>query len=866
MSAANRSFIRYALALVAVGTAFLLRQAIEHVVGPPGLPTYITFYPAVILVALAAGIGPGVTATLTAAVVTSYWVLEPRGQLAIDGAAQLVGLAIFSSSGVLMSVIAGLYRRTRSRLEELVAIRTATLNQANARLTQEIDQRQQSAESLRQLNAELEQRVAAQTAEIRKANESLEQRVAARTAELQAANDSLRASRIAAMSLTEDATAARKKAEAAREALRESEHRYRLLFDRNPDSVFSLDATGRFVLVNPACELLSGYSAAELRQRSFIDLCAPDQLAGALASFERCVHGQAYSELETALVRKDGRRVDVWVSGEPVVSDGQVVAVHCTAKDVTERKRAEDQLATAKRAAESANQAKGRFLANMSHELRTPMNAILGMIDVALQNATDATVLDCLQTAKGSADLLLTLLNDLLDSAKIESGKLELESAPFSLRHVLEQTTQALAVRASEKGISFSCRVPPEVPDALVGDQVRLRQVFLNLAGNGIKFTEKGEVTVTVQVESQGTEEACLRFAVRDTGIGIPQADMDRIFHPFTQADVSTARRFGGTGLGLTICSSLAGMMGGRIWAESQPGQGSTFYFVVRLPLAKDSCPEPKTNPEVPAVPASTLRILLAEDNPANQKLAAYVLRGRGHMVEIVGDGQQAISMIQENRYDVILMDVQMPGMDGLEATKTVRAHEDGRRRVPIIAMTAHAMKGDRERCLAAGMDAYLSKPIDGHEMIALVETLAAGSQPAASSLIPPRATESRAAAVFDPELALKRCYRRPEMVRDMIKCFFDEAESLIRQMYAALGKGDLQEVGRLGHRLKGTVVHLGAEATTEVALRVERFCKSSGGTASEAEEAINALERACMVLEAALREHPLAAEPARDD
>ncbi len=379
--------------------------------------------------------------------------------------------------------------------------------------------------------------------------------------------------------------------------------------------------------------------------------------------------------------------------------------------DITDRKRAEEAMAAAKAAAEEANQAKSRFLANISHELRTPMNAILGMIDLASQKAIDPTARDFLNIARQSADLLLTLLNDLLDCSKIEAGKLELESAPFSLRRMLDQLARVLAVRASEKGLVFSCHIPAGTPDALVGDQVRLRQILFNLAGNAVKFTERGEVEVSVRAESQDTEEACLEFAVRDTGIGISSSDLERIFHPFSQADVSTTRQFGGTGLGLSICSSLVGIMGGRIWAESELGKGSIFHFTVKLPLAKELPAEPEALPSLPAVKASTLRILLAEDNPANQKLAAYILRDRGHTVEIAGDGRQALRMAEENQYDVIMMDVQMPGMDGLEATAAIRAGEKGKRRMPIIAMTAYAMKGDRERFLRPEWTATCPSP-----------------------------------------------------------------------------------------------------------------------------------------------------------
>ena len=382
----------------------------------------------------------------------------------------------------------------------------------------------------------------------------------------------------------------------------------------------------------------------------------------------------------------------------------------------------------AKASAEAANEAKSQFLANVSHELRTPMNAILGMIELSLSKDVDATARDCLTTARESADLLLSLLDDLLDSAKIEAGKLELEEAPFSLRNTLDHITRVLSLRASEKGLAFDSDWPDDMPDAVIGDEMRLKQVLLNLAGNAIKFTERGGVSVRVTMASLTDEEAHLEFAVRDTGIGIPMGELERIFKPFVQADASTARRFGGTGLGLSISSNLAALMGGRICAESNLEQGSTFRFTIHLPLAQQPLAENKPSRDDGAPPATSLRILLVEDNPANQKLAIYILRERGHLTEVADDGYQALRLIGENEYDVILMDVQLPGMGGFEATQAIRAMENGAKRMPIIAMTAGAMKGDRERCLNADMDAYLSKPIDRHELVALVESLAAES------------------------------------------------------------------------------------------------------------------------------------------
>ena len=343
----------------------------------------------------------------------------------------------------------------------------------------------------------------------------------------------------------------------------------------------------------------------------------------------------------------------------------------------------------------------------MSHELRTPMNAILGMIDVALPKATDPTVQDCLQTAKGSADLLLTLLNDLLDSAKIESGKLELESAPFSLRRMLDQITRVLSVRASEKGLSFYCRVPNETPDAVIGDRTRLQQVLLNLAGNAIKFTERGEVEISLRALSHDGE-ACLEFAVRDTGIGIPPSGLERLFQPFAQADASMSRRFGGTGLGLSISKSLVEMMGGTIRVESELGKGSTFYFTVRLPLAKELPPDFEAPSLSPRRLAANCASCWWKTTPPTRSWPRYILQDRGHVVEIAGDGQEAICLTERNRYDVILMDVQMPGMDGLEATAAIRKRENAGK-----PGTDHRHDGPchegRPRAVPGGRDGRLS-------------------------------------------------------------------------------------------------------------------------------------------------------------
>ena len=401
-------------------------------------------------------------------------------------------------------------------------------------------------------------------------------------------------------------------------------------------------------------------------------------------------------------------------------------------------------------------------------------------------------VRDYLQTARESAGTLLGLLNDILDFSRIEAGRFELERASFSLRSTLNQTLKNLAVRAYEKGVELICDVPSHIPDRLAGDSLRLRQVLTNLVGNAIKFTHQGEILVRVEKEGLGDglgigdwglekglgirdwglEESAppmtpeskspipnpqslipcsqspiasvvLHFSVQDTGIGMSPEELARIFTPFVQADASTTRRYGGTGLGLSITRSIVGMMGGRLWVESQPGQGSTFHFTVRLvresggecPPDADLVPLEElrgvpvlvVDTPVPlAMAARSLRILLAEDNPANQKVALYFLGQRGHAVEVAQNGLQVIEKIGQQEFDVVLMDVQMPEMDGFQATFAIRAMPNARHaKLPIVAMTAHAMKGDQERCLAAGMDAYISKPINPEELNSLVERLA---------------------------------------------------------------------------------------------------------------------------------------------
>jgi PAS domain S-box-containing protein len=486
--------------------------------------------------------------------------------------------------------------------------------------------------------------------------------------------------------------------------------------------------TGRFLYVNDeACRQL-GYAREELLQLAVSDINpefpvqALRQLAENLRSSGRSV------KIETVHQRKDGSTYPVEVTAYLSRADegDWFIAFY---NDITARKEAEATLVLAKEAAEAANRAKSTFLANMSHELRTPMNAIMGMTNIALRHAEDPKLRDQLGKIDNASQHLLAVINDILDISKIEAERLTLEQSNFMLGEVLENLTSLIGNKAADKGLKLCIDLPPEVARlALRGDPLRLGQVLLNLTANAVKFTEAGTITLRADLVEESPTEALLRFEVQDTGIGISPDDQKRLFTAFEQADGSMTRKYGGTGLGLAISKRLAKLMGGDIGVESQSGMGSTFWFTARLgkaPAANGAVPPAPTFSRQPADERlldeyAGTRILLAEDEPINQEVSRGLLEDVGFTVDLAEDGAVAVALAQQNTYALILMDMQMPNLNGVDATRAIRALP-GYERTPILAMTANAFDEDRQVCIEAGMDDHIGKPVNPDK---LFETL----------------------------------------------------------------------------------------------------------------------------------------------
>jgi len=591
--------------------------------------------------------------------------------------------------------------------------------------------------------------------------------------------------------------------------LRDQQFYTRSLIESNIDALMTTDPSGVITDVNKQMEALTGCTRDELIGAPFKDYFTDPGRAE--AGIKRVLREKSVTDYELTACARNGKQTVVSYNATTFYDRNRTLqGVFAAARDVTERKRVEAELQQATAAAESASRTKSEFLASMSHEIRTPMNAIMGIADLLAKTELTPEQDKYVQIFRRAGDNLLNLINDILDLSKVEASQLELERTGFALGDHLEKVIEMVAVRAEEKGLALTCDIAADVTLDLVGDPTRLRQVLLNLLGNAIKFTQAGGVSLTVARQGDASVPTALRFTVTDTGIGIAPEKLGRVFERFTQADSSTTRRFGGSGLGLTISRRLVELMGGRIWVESVVDAGSTFAFSAPFEIATDADrPPPAPVGRGDAPPLPPLRILLAEDSPDNCTITLAYLEDTPYQLEIAGTGALACQMFEAGDYDLVLMDRQMPVMDGLTATRNIRAWEQAHHRAPtpIVALTASALKGDREKCLAAGCTAFLTKPIKQEVLLQAIKDNTRKPTPQ-DWPVPPSARSAQS-------LEAKIAARAP--------AYLASCRQNAIAMQAALELSDFETVGHLGHMMRGSGGAFGFQAITDIGGEIEQ-------------------------------------------
>jgi PAS domain S-box-containing protein len=638
---------------------------------------------------------------------------------------------------------------------------------------------------------------------------------------------------------------------AAHEALAIGEAQYRLLADTAQDALVTVDETGRVVLANPATASLFGYEPGEIVNRPFTDFVAESDRAALWQHFERHVRSAdplvAVRRVEMTGVRRDGSAVPLEFScGEGY--NGLRRTFTIVLRDTTERAAIERESQRAREQAEAASRLKSEFLANMSHELRTPMNGILGMLELVLDEPLGTGQRGRVERARQSARALLDIINDVLDLSKIEAGRLDLEEVWTRPRDLVLEVVDLLRPLADAKHITLESTSGADVPELVLVDGPRLRQVLVNLVGNAVKFTDVGRVSVTVDAAARHGDRVELRFAVHDTGIGIAADELPRAFEKFTQLDGAAARRAGGTGLGLSICQQLATLMGGRLSVESEVGVGSTFTIAVDLPYADVSDPVATPLASDASVEPSLagLRVLLAEDNPVNQEFAEAVLRAAGCLVTVADNGALALELVPQVQPDLVFMDCHMPELDGFETTRRLRARGFSG---PVVALTATAMESDRRRCVDAGMSDVLVKPIRPSELRAAVARFAGASRSG-----PPAAQEPPVATALDIPAVVARLGGDWSLFDEVARVFVQHAPGLLERLDAASEAATTEGVAASAHALKGSLSTFTQAGPYELAGRVERLALD--GRLDEARALVPAVRSGVGALITALADH----------
>ena len=580
------------------------------------------------------------------------------------------------------------------------------------------------------------------------------------------------------------------------------------------------------VYANPAFFRITGYAPEEVIGRNCRFLQGPGTDPAHVHAIRRAIAERRSLDIELVNYRRDGTRFVNELHISPVFGpDGALRHFFGIQHDVTARERLARANLRARRQAERASAEKSDFLAFMSHEIRTPMNGVMGTVSLLLDTALDAEQRAYAETARRCGETLLSTVNEMLDLSRIEAGRLSLEAIPFDLAKPVTEVLDLLGPAAAEKGLRLSASIDPTLPARVVGDPQRLRQVLLNLADNAVKFTSVGGVGIRVErAEAPGR----IRFAVADTGIGIAPEVQRRLFQRFAQGAADTARRFGGSGLGLMICKQLVGLMGGKVALTSTPGKGSTFTFDIALDPVAESGRPPATllpTPEAVAarVPAGARgRILLAEDGEANQLVAAAILRKAGYAVDLARDGEEAVGAARTAAYDLVLMDVRMPRMDGFAATAAIRAMPGQAGRVPILAMTASVMAGDREKCLAAGMDGHLPKPMDRAGLLAAVAEVLDARPRRPRALAPEEEPHGAPALLDHTTLEELRSAVGPGRLPRLIGVFAEETRARLARLASMT---DLRAIEEEAHGLKSAAGTFGAAALRETAAALEAAC-----------------------------------------